>query len=145
MRSVWDLYLDADDAHALIDAVVVLERHRAVREPLPLENAELLLERLERVARYCAEDAVYWDREALDRGEAATVDGGRWGSSDVASAMSSVAAELADVSRHIAAVAQTAAQDLQGRLSAAPTVPQRAATAAVDEARRLLDGRDEVL
>lgn len=142
MRSVWDLYLDADDAARLLDAVVVLERHRAVREPLPLEDAALLLERLRRVAEYCGQDAVYWDREAGDRDEAATVDGGRWGSPEVAATMSGVATELASSSRHIAATADVAATDLAARLQDAAPADTTARTAVADEARRLLDGDD---
>lgn len=139
MRSVWDLYLDPGDARAVMDAVMLLERRRAVREPLPLEDADLLYQRLERVARFCAEDAVYWDREALDRAEAATVDGGRWGSAQVASAMSGVATELADASREIARTADAAARDLGVRLAAASPAPAVAADDTVERARALLE------
>lgn len=138
MISLWDLYLDVADAATVLEAVVVLERHRAVREPLPLENALLLHERLGRVARISAEDAVHWQREADDRHEAAEVDGGRWGSEELAATMSNVATELAETSRHIALVAQAAADDLAPRLTDSPSVPDDALDATAREVERLL-------
>lgn len=117
MPSVWDLYLDADDAEVLLAAIVTLERHRWVREPLPLEDAVALHERLRIVAGIAAEDAVYWAREAEDRQEAASVDGGRWGSPQVARAMAGTAGDLARGSREVEVAARRAATDLGLRLS----------------------------
>jgi hypothetical protein len=114
--SVWDLYLDANDATVLLEAIVTLERHRWVREPLPLDDAVALHERLRIVAGIAAEDAVYWAREAEDRREAAGVDGGRWGSPDVAHAMAETAMNLSRGSHEVEAAARAAAADLGGRL-----------------------------
>lgn len=116
MPSVWDLYLDADDATVLLEAIVTLERHRWVRQPLPLEDAVALHERLQIVAGIAAEDAVYWAREAEDRREAAGVDGGRWGSPGFAHAMAETAASLSRGSREVEVAARTAAADMGPRL-----------------------------
>jgi hypothetical protein len=144
VRSIWDLYLDADDAAVVLHALAVVERHRAVREPLPLEDADRLLDRLGTIARIAAEEAVHWQREAADRHEEAEVDGGRWGSVAAAARMRDVAADLADGSREIADAADAAVRDLQARLTDAPPDDAGAAAEAVVlEAQRLLRRYDE--
>lgn len=117
MPSVWDLYLDANDAVVLLETIVTLERHRWVREPLPLEDAVALHERLQIVAGIAAEDAVYWAREAEDRSEAADVDGGRWGSPEVARTMAATATSLSQGSREVEVAARAAVADLGRRLA----------------------------
>ncbi|MFA9428699.1 hypothetical protein [Egicoccus sp. AB-alg2] len=116
MLTVWDLYLDARDAVVLFEAVVTLERHRWVREPLPLEDAQALRDRLQVITRIAGEDAVYWEREAEDRREAAEVDGGRWGSAQVAATMSETAQALSAGSREVLVACRAALQDLSTRL-----------------------------
>lgn len=121
MTTVWDLYLDVDDAGVLLETVAVLERHRAVREPLPLTDVDLLLGRLQIIAGVAEEDAVYWRREAGDRQEEADADGGRWGTPAVAATMVTTATDLADGAGIIAAAAYAAAADLAARLDADAT------------------------
>jgi hypothetical protein len=116
VATVWDLYLDAADAAVLLDAVATLERQRAVREPLPLADARLLLDRFRTIAGVAEQDAVYWRREADDRREEAAADGGRWGSPMIASTMVATADDLADGARVIASTAYGAAADLAQRL-----------------------------
>lgn len=144
MRSIWDVYLDAGDAAALLHAVAVIERHRAVREPLPLDDAARLLERLAIVGGIARDEAVYWDREAEDRRLEAEVDGGRWGTVEVAHRMAQIAADLAAGSREIAAACEAATTDLAPRL---PTEPRREVAAADDAmaetVRRLLEGHPD--
>ncbi|MFA9445237.1 hypothetical protein [Egicoccus sp. AB-alg6-2] len=117
MPSVWDLYLDADDAALLFAAIVTLERHRWVREPLPLEDAVALRQRFDVIAGIAGEDAVYWGREAEDRREAATVDGGRWGTPQLAQVMSETAEDLSAGSRKVEVAVLAAAEDLAARLA----------------------------
>jgi hypothetical protein len=117
VASVWDLYLDADDAAVLFEAVLTLERHRWVREPLPLEDAVALRERLRTIARIAGEDAVYWASEAADRREAAEVDGGRWGSPSLARRMGETAEALSVGSQQVEQAAHEAAEDLAARLA----------------------------
>jgi hypothetical protein len=116
VATVWDLYLDAADASVLLDAVATLERHRAVREPLPLADVRLLLDRFQTIAGVAEQDAVYWRHEADDRREEATADGGRWGDPKIASTMVGTADDLADGARVIASAAYDAAADLAQRL-----------------------------
>lgn len=116
VTTVWDLYLDADDAVVLLDAVATLERHRAVREPMPLQDALRLLDRFQIIAGVAEQDAVYWRREADDRREEADADGGRWGTPRIASTMVGTADDLADGARVIATAAYAAAADLAARL-----------------------------
>jgi hypothetical protein len=137
--SLWDVYLDADDASTVLDALVVLERHRAVREPPPIEDVEELVRRLTTIARLSDEDAVHWQREAADRAADAEVDGGRWGSTDVAQRMAAVASEVADGYRAVARAADTAANDLEDRLSdVARDELRRAAAQTSEQAEELL-------
>ncbi|GGI04743.1 hypothetical protein [Egicoccus halophilus] len=117
MASVWDLYLDADDAALLFAAIVTLERHRWVREPLPLDDAVALRERFNTIARIAGEDALYWSQEADDRREAAEVDGGRWGTAQLAQVMSETAADLAAGSRKVEVAVQAAAEELSARMA----------------------------
>jgi uncharacterized membrane protein len=117
MTSIWDLYLDVDDAADLLHAFAVLERHRAIREPLPLNDAPALLDRLRVVAGIAGQDVTHWEHESEDRRLESEVDGGRWGSSETARTMAGVAGELADGSRQIAEAAEAAAQDLARRLA----------------------------
>jgi hypothetical protein len=105
VANVWDVYLDAEDARVLFDAVAILERHRAVREPMPLNDAALLLRRLQTIAAVAEQDAVYWRREADDRREEADADGGRWGEPRIASTMVQTADDLADGARVISTAA----------------------------------------
>jgi hypothetical protein len=121
--TVWDLYLDADDAVVLLDAVATLERHRAVREPMPLADAPLLLRRFQTIAGVAEQDAVYWRREADDRREEADTDGGRWGEPRIASIMVTTADDLADGARVIASAASGAASDLAQRLGSGTSEP----------------------
>jgi hypothetical protein len=114
--TVWDLYLDAADSAVLLDAIATLERHRAVREPLPLNDAALLLERFRTIAGVAEEDAVHWRREADDRREEADADGGRWGTPRIASIMVGTADDLADGAGVIAVAAHAAAADLATRM-----------------------------
>ena len=139
MTSIWDLYLDAADAADLLHAVAVLERHRAIREPLPLQDAAALLDRLRVVAGIAAEEAIHWDHESEDRGLEAQVDGGRWGSPEVARTMAHVGAELADGSRQIARAAEAAARDLAPRLvEPGPDGVEVAVEASTQDVQRLL-------
>ncbi len=140
--SIWDVYLDTHDAAIVIEALVVLERERAVREPLPLYDAARLLARLRTIARISAEEATYWDLEARERHLEAEVDGGRWGSRDTASRMCSVADALAEGSRVIATAALAAVDDLAPRLTEPGSEEVRAAAeATVEQARALLAGQ----
>lgn len=123
--TIWELYLDADDAVVLLDAVATLERHRAVREPMPLADAVLLLDRFQTIAGVAEQDAVYWRREADDRREEADADGGRWGKPRIASTMAGTADDLADGARVIAGAAYGAATDLARRLDARPPTDGR--------------------
>ena len=116
MSTVWGLYLDADDAAVLLSAVAVLERHRAVREPLPLDDVASLLDRLVLISRIAEQDVVYWGREAEDRREEASVDGGRWGAPAFAATMMDTALELAESSRRIGEAARAATEDLRMRI-----------------------------
>ena len=117
MLHVWDLYLDAADATVLFEAVVTLERHRWVREPLPLEDADALRDRFTVITRIAGEDAVYWAREAEDRREAAEVDGGRWGSAATAATMADTAEALSSGSDEVLRACQAALRDLSARLA----------------------------
>ncbi len=128
--SIWDLYLDVHDAAPILEALAVLERNRAVREPLPLEDAHRLLARLRTIANISAEESVYWAGEADIRRDEAEVDGVRWGSPEVAARMRDVAEELASGSRRIAAAAMAAAEDLAPRLPEEPSPEVRAAAEA---------------
>lgn len=144
MTSIWDVYLDASDAADLLHAVAVVERHRAVREPLPLDDAARLLERLGIVGGIARDEAVHWDHESEDRRLEAEVDGGRWGSVEVAHRMAEVAVELAAGSREIAASCAVACTDLAPRLQADPRREAAAVDAAIAEtARRLLEGHPD--
>lgn len=139
MPSLWDLYLDADDAATLLDALVVLEQARAVREPPPIEDLEELLRRLQTVARLSDDDAVLWQREAADREDDAAVDGGRWGHPEVARQLRDSADALARGHRQVAEVASAAARDLADRLAGAPIDEvRRAAEATALAAQELL-------
>lgn len=139
MTSIWDLYLDVDDAADLLHAFVVLERHRAIREPLPLHDAPALLARLRVVAGIAREEASHWADEADDRRLEAQVDGGRWGATGPARTMAAVADELADGSRQIAEAAEAAATDLAARLQQpAPDGVDVAAEATARDVHRLL-------
>lgn len=141
--SIWDLYTDPIDAAIVLEALVILERERAVREPLPLNDASRLLARLRTIARISAEEATYWDSEASERQLEADVDGGRWGSVTVARRMRSVANELAEGSRVIATAALAAVDDLAPRLTEPASDEVRAAAeATVEQARALLSRRD---
>lgn len=116
--SVWDHYLDVHDAATLLDAAAVVERHHAVREPLPFHDARRLLDRLRTIATLCGEDAVQWAREAGDRREDASVDGGRWGSPAVATRMAELADATVTALTEIATLTAAAADDLAARLGA---------------------------
>ena len=141
--SIWDVYLDAQDAAIVLEALVVLERERAVREPLPLHDAARLLARLRTIARISAEEASYWEAEATERQLEAEVDGGRWGAASVARRMRSVADGLAEGSRVIATAALAAVDDLHPRLTEPASEEVRAAAeATVEEARALLARQD---
>lgn len=141
MVTVWDLYLDANDAAVLLDAVATLERHRAVREPMPLADAAQLLRRLQTIAGIAEQDAVYWRQEAEDRREEAEADGGRWGAPSIASMMVTTADDLADGARVIASAAYGAAADLAQRLPAiAPPAPVSGPASGGGPVLRLLDG-----
>lgn len=141
MISIWDLYLDDRDAAALLHALAVVERHRAVREPLPLDDPPRLLERLELIVGIARDEAVHWAHETEDRRLEAEVDGGRWGGVEAARTMAQIAADLAAGSREIAAVCDIARADLAARLPAEPDPAVTAADAATTEAaRRLLAG-----
>jgi hypothetical protein len=122
VATMWDLYLDAADAAVLLDAVATLERHRAVREPLPLADARLLLDRFRTIAGIAEQDAVHWRREADDRREEAAADGGRWGDPMIASTMVGTADDLADGARLVASAAYGAAADLARRLDGTAAV-----------------------
>lgn len=139
MASIWDLYLDVDDAADLLRALEVMERHRAVREPLPLSDPPRLLERLRIVAGIAAEEAGHWENEAQDRRLEADVDGGSWGSVETARRMAAVAEGLAAGSREIARTAQAAAQDVAGRLPGPGTVPPAVQAAEDVTAREVQD------
>ncbi|MCC5949507.1 MAG: hypothetical protein JJT89_13740 [Nitriliruptoraceae bacterium] len=115
MIGLWDLYLDARDAGVVLQAIATLERHRAVREPLPLDDVATLLERFVLVARIAEEEAVHWRREADDRRAEAMADGGRWGSAAQADEMTRVADTLAEGSVELALAAQAAAEDITVR------------------------------
>lgn len=117
---VWDVYLDAEDAAALLHAAATLERHRWTREPLPFSDVARLLERLRRIADLAAEDAGHWRFEAEDRLEESRGGGGRWGSEEAATTMVLTAAALADGSAEVHAAARAAADDLAARLEDRP-------------------------
>lgn len=141
MTALWDLYLDADDAAPVLAAMATLERHRAVREPLPIDDVAVLLERFIMIARIAEEEAVYWRREATDRADEAQAGGGRWRDVEVAQRMRLVADELADGSVQLALAAQAAAEHLAARIE--QQAPSPDAAAAFDEGlRRLLDTDD---
>lgn len=116
MVTVWDLYLDANDASRVLTAFATLEAQRAVREPLPMSDAVALLGRLQTIGGVAEEDAVYWRREAEDRSEEVHGGGGRWGDPAVARTMVATATGLADGASSIAAAALEAAADLAARL-----------------------------
>lgn len=139
MARIWDLYLDVDDASLVLHAAAVLERRDAIREPLPLDDAARLMERLRTVARIANEEATFWGYEIEDRRAEVGVDGGRWGSPDVARTMLDIAVERAAGCREVAAAADAAAADLATRLDGEvlPEV-QKAREATVDQAQRLL-------
>lgn len=144
MISIWDVYLDADDAALLLSSVATLERHRAVREPLPVNDTATLLPRLRKMATLYREEAEFWQREADDRELEAEVDGGRWGTPDMALVMRDIASELSAGSMRISSAAAIAAEDLAPRLlDVSLTLSREAATATALEARRLLDRHDE--
>lgn len=137
--AIWDLYLDPEDAALILEAAVILERHRAAREPLPFGDAARLLGRLRTVALIAADEANAWRSEAEERRLEAAADGGRWGSVFAAQRMQQVAQELADSSQLIATAALAAADDLAPRLTEPPDEStRRAAAATVEEARVLL-------
>ena len=115
---MWDHYVDAADASLLLDAAAVVEYHNAVREPLPLADPRRLLDRLRTISTLCAEDAVQWRREAGDRHEDATVDGGRWGASSVAARMAVLADARSDALTEVSTATARAADDLARRLGA---------------------------
>jgi len=141
--SIWDIYLDTHDAAIVLEALVVLERERAVREPLPLHDAARLLARLRTIARISAEEATYWDAESTERQLEAEVDGGRWGSRATADRMRSVADTVAEGCRVIASAALAAVDDLAPRLTEPSSEAARhAAEATVEEARELLARHD---
>lgn len=116
MAQVWDLYLDVDDAAALLHAALTLERHRWVREPLPFTDVERLLARLRKIATIAVDDARNWQFEADDRLEESRADGGRWGSPEAATTMAVTALALAEGSREVLAAVTAAADDLAVRL-----------------------------
>lgn len=137
---IWDLYLDVEDAAAVLHAAAVLERRDAIREPLPLDDAPRLLERLRTVARIAAEEATYWRYEAEDRQVEADGDGGRWGAASVARTMLEVARERAAGCREVADAARTAAEDLDTRLGDGPPPGGDEARRALrEQAQRLLE------
>lgn len=120
MTQVWDVYLDADDAAALLHAAETLERHRWVREPLPFSDVERLLGRLRKIASIAGEDARHWGFEAQDRLEEARADGGRWGSPQAAATMAVTASALADGARETLEVVRAAVDDLAARVHDRP-------------------------
>ncbi len=120
MQGIWDLYLDGDDAAAVLTAAAALERHAAIREPLPLDDVHRLLARLRTIAPIAADEAGYWAHEVEDRQVEADGDGGRWGSPATAAAMLAVASDRAAACREVAAAAAAAAEDLAARLDASP-------------------------
>jgi hypothetical protein len=142
--SIWDVYLDAADAAVMLQAIEVLERHRAVREPLPIEDTATLLPRLRRIARLYADEARSWAHEQEDRGLEAEADGGRWGSPEAARRMRDTAEQLSAGSSRIAATAARAADDLEPRLADVPgDLVHEAQQRLLHEARRLLERHDE--
>lgn len=137
--ALWDRYLDVSDAQILLHAVAELERLRAVREPLPLGDLDELLARLQAVAGIARDEAIHWQLEARERRLEASVDGGRWGTPDVARQMTAVAEELAAGSTRIAQAAQAATEDLAPRLGPEAVEAVRVAEAATaQEVERLL-------
>lgn len=139
MARIWDLYLDVDDAAAVLHAAAVLERHDAIREPLPFDDAERLLARLRTVARIADEEATSWGYEIEDRRAEASADGGRWGSRAVAETMFGIALQRAAGSREVAEAAGSAASDLAARLAGrSPSDTRQAEAATQEQARRLL-------
>lgn len=140
MPALWDRYLDVADAAPLLHALAVLERYRAVREPLPLHNLDELLSRLRTIAGIARDEAVHWRFEAGERELEASVDGGRWGSVETARMMAAVAEELANGSQLIFEAAHEAAQDLAPRLGLATSEAVRSAERATTlDIERLLD------
>lgn len=139
MAGLWDLYLDVDDASPVLHAAAVLERRDAIREPLPLDDAARLLDRLRTVARIAKEEATFWGYETEDRRAELDVDGGRWGSTEVARTMLDIAIERAAGCHEVADAADAAVADLAVRLRRAPlSEVQEAVDATVDQAQRLL-------
>ncbi len=137
--ALWDRYLDVADAEVLLHAVAELERLRAVREPLPLGDLDDLLARLQVVAGIARDEAIHWQLEARERRLEAGVDGGRWGTPQVARQMTAIAEELAAGSTRIAEVAQAATEDLAPRLGPSAVEAVRVAEAATaQEIERLL-------
>lgn len=116
MATIWDLYLDAADAAPILDAAATFERHRWVREPLPLTDVERLLARLRTIATIAAEDVDNWGFEAEDRLVEARGDGGRWGSPEAATRMATIALGLVEGSREVLEAARAATDDLAARL-----------------------------
>lgn len=144
MISIWDVYLDADDATLLLSSIATLERHRAVREPLPVNDTATLLRRLRKMASLYREEGEFWQREADDREIEAEVDGGRWGTPDMALVMRDIASELSAGSIRISSAAEIAAEDLAPRmLDVSLALSQEAADATAREARQLLERHDE--
>lgn len=135
--SVWDLYLDVDDARAILAAAATVEEHRAVREPLPLDDPRRLLERLRTIATLFEQDALHWADEAADRREEAAVDGGRWGDVATAARMAAIAEGTVTSALEVADAAAAAAVDLGARLATAegrtPAPPAGAADALLRE------------
>jgi hypothetical protein len=116
MISLWDLYHDATDAAVVLDAIVLLERRGAVREPLPIDDVDELARRLQSAARLSSEDAGRWRREAKRRTADAAADGAGWRSAEVARRMAATAAEVSDRYRAVAVAADEAVADIEGRL-----------------------------
>lgn len=148
MPGIWDLYLDSDDAKIVLAAAAALERHAAIREPLPLNDAQRLCLRLQMIAPIAAEEATYWSYEAEDRRVEAEGDGGRWGTAATAHQMHEIAQQRAAGSQQVAELARAAADDLTRRLadrvgSLDHVVSEHAAERAVHaQARDLLDFTD---
>lgn len=139
MPALWDRYLDVSDAEVLLHAVAELERLRAVREPLPLGDLDDLLARLQAIAGIASDEAIHWQLEARERRLEAAVDGGRWGTPEVARRMTAIAEGLAAGSTRIAEAARAATDDLAPRLGPAAVDAVRTAEAATaKEVERLL-------
>lgn len=140
MPGIWDRYLDVNDAEVVLTALAVLETHRAVREPLPINDLHALLGRLRVVAGIAREEAAHWRFEAGERRLEASVDGGRWGSAATALRMAAVADGLADGSQAITDAAEAAIADLAPRLTPTRLDDLRAAeSGTLRDIERLLD------